>query len=149
MARILLEVSVNTGRPHPRLLFRESCDRAVAGPDQYGSDAQRTSDYGDLIKGLLECQPIPFRSNRLSESWRAAESSANGHICSRPYAQVPLFRRGKSMIARPAHTAGAALRLGVASLRRDQVELLLRLVQAETDALLIEQPEIAADGCVN
>jgi hypothetical protein len=57
MARILLEVSVNTGRPHPRLLFRESCDRAVPCPREYGSGAQRTSDYGDLIKGLMECQP--------------------------------------------------------------------------------------------
>ena len=145
MARFLLEVSVNTGRPHPRLLFRESCDRAVAGPDQYGSDAQRTSDYGDLIKGLLGCQPIPFRSTRLSESRRTAESCNYPHGWSRPYARNPSFRCGKSMVARPAHTARAALSLGVASLRGDQVELLLRLVQAETDALLVEQPQIAAD----
>ena len=53
------------------------------------------------------------------------------------------------MVARPAHTARAALRLGVSSLRRDQVELLLCLVEAETDALLVEQPQIAADGCVD
>ena len=53
------------------------------------------------------------------------------------------------MIARSAHPAGAALRLGVSSLSRDQVELLLRLVEAETDALLVEQPEVAADGCVD
>ena len=78
MARILLEVSVNTGRPHPRLLFRESCDRAVVGPDQYGSDAQRTSDYGDLIKGLLGCQPIPVACTRLLEPQRAAIHPSTG-----------------------------------------------------------------------
>ena len=53
------------------------------------------------------------------------------------------------MVARSAHTPGAALCLGVSSLSRDQVELLLRLVQAETDPLLVEQPQIAADGCVD
>ena len=42
------------------------------------------------------------------------------------------------MVARPAHTARPALRLGVSSLRRDQVEFLLCLVQTEADALLIE-----------
>ncbi len=44
----------------------------------------------------------------------------------------------KSVVAGPAHTAGAVLRLGVTSLRRDQIELLLRLIQAEADALLVE-----------
>jgi hypothetical protein len=53
------------------------------------------------------------------------------------------------MITGSAHSACAAVRLGVSSLRRDQVELLLCLVQAETDALLVEQPKIAADGCVD
>jgi hypothetical protein len=33
MARFLLEVSGNTGRQHPRLHFRESCERAFASPD--------------------------------------------------------------------------------------------------------------------
>jgi hypothetical protein len=55
----------------------------------------------------------------------------------------------KSMVARSAHTAGTTLRLGVSSLSRDQVELLLRLIEAETDALLVEQPEIPTDGCVD
>jgi hypothetical protein len=76
MARILLEVSGNTGRPHPRLLFRESCNRAVASPDQYGSGTQKASDYGDLIKGSLECQPMPFRSTRPGGSGLAAKSSS-------------------------------------------------------------------------
>jgi hypothetical protein len=58
MARIPLEVSVKTGRPHPRPLFRESCDRALRALANDGSGAQRTSDYGDLIKGLLECQAV-------------------------------------------------------------------------------------------
>ena len=147
MARILLEVSVNTGRPHPRLPF-ESCDRAVASPDEYGSGTHRASDYGDLIKGSLECQPIPFRAARSSGCWRAAESSFAGHNLPRPYAAFA-SQTHTSMVAGPAHTAGAALRLGVPSLRRDQVELLLCLVEAETDTLLIEQPEIAADGCVD
>jgi hypothetical protein len=43
-----------------------------------------------------------------------------------------------SMVARPAHAACSALRLSVSSLRRDQVEFLLCLVQAEPDALLVE-----------
>jgi hypothetical protein len=51
---------------------------------------------------------------------------------------VPDIQTRNSMVARPAHTARPALRLGVSSLRRDQVELLLRLVQAESDALLVE-----------
>ena len=79
MARILLEVSGNTGLPHLRLLFRESCERAVASPDQYGSAAQRTSDYGDHIKGSLECQPMPASAGRRSgRALRAAESCING-----------------------------------------------------------------------
>ena len=53
------------------------------------------------------------------------------------------------MVARSAHTSSAALRLGVASLGRDQIELLLRLIEAETDPLLVEQPQITTDGCVN
>src|SRR5215213_5647959 len=53
------------------------------------------------------------------------------------------------MVARPAHTAGTALRLGISSLSRDQVELLLGLVETETDALLVEQPQIATDGRVD
>ena len=72
MARILLEVSGNTGRPHPRLLFRESCERAVTSPYQYGSGTQRASDYGDLIKGALECQPMPLRRPRPGEDWCAS-----------------------------------------------------------------------------
>ena len=74
MARILLEVSGNTGHPHPRLLSRESCERAVTSPYQYGSGTQRASDYGDLIKGLLECQPMVFRRTRLGGSWLAAKA---------------------------------------------------------------------------
>ena len=72
MARILLEVSGNTGHPHPRLLFRESCERAVTSPYQYGSGTQRASDYGDLIKGALECQPMPLRRPRPGEDWCAS-----------------------------------------------------------------------------
>jgi hypothetical protein len=53
------------------------------------------------------------------------------------------------MVARAAHTTRSALRLGVSSLRRDQVELLLCLVQAQSDTLLVEQPQIAADGCID
>ena len=55
----------------------------------------------------------------------------------------------KSVIARSAHPARAALRFGISSLTRDQVELLLRLIEAETDALLVEQPEVAPDGGVH
>ena len=72
MARILLKVSGNTGHPHPRLLFRESCERAVTSPYQYGSGTQRASDYGDLIKGALECQPMPLRRPRPGEDWCAS-----------------------------------------------------------------------------
>jgi hypothetical protein len=53
------------------------------------------------------------------------------------------------MVARPADAARPALGLSVSSLRRDEVELLLCLVQAKSDALLVEQPQIAADGCVH
>src|SRR5688572_16683017 len=53
------------------------------------------------------------------------------------------------MVAGSADTASAALCLGVSSLCRDQIELLLRLVESESDALLVEQPEVAADGCVD
>ena len=51
---------------------------------------------------------------------------------------MPGIQTRNSMVARPAHTTRSALRLGVSSLRRDQVELLLCLVQAEADALLVE-----------
>lgn len=53
------------------------------------------------------------------------------------------------MVARSAYTASAALCLGVSSLSRDQIELLLRLVEAETNPLLVEQPQIATNGCVD
>ena len=121
----------------------------LRAPTKYGSDAQRTSDYGDLIKGLLECQPIRLRSSRPGESWRAAESSINGTACRVRTRGAHHPDAEKSMIARPAHTTRAALRLGVTPLRRDQVELLLCLIEAETDALLVEQPEVAPDGCVD
>ena len=42
------------------------------------------------------------------------------------------------MVAGASYTSGAALRLGVSSLRRDQVELLLRLIEAEPNPLLVE-----------
>jgi hypothetical protein len=51
---------------------------------------------------------------------------------------VPDIQTLKSMVAWPAHTASPALRIGVSALRRDQVELLLCLIQAEADALLVE-----------
>jgi len=53
------------------------------------------------------------------------------------------------MVARPAHTAGPALSLSVSALSRDQVKLLLCLIEAKPDALLVEQPQIATDGCVD
>ena len=53
------------------------------------------------------------------------------------------------MVAGSAHTAGAALCLSIPPLRRDQIELLLRLVEAKPDALLVEQPEVTADGCID
>src|SRR5919112_3501612 len=59
------------------------------------------------------------------------------------------LQTANSMVTRPAHTARSALRLGVSALRRDEVELLLCLVQSESDPLLVEQPQVAADGCVD
>ncbi len=53
------------------------------------------------------------------------------------------------MVAWSADTTSAALGLGVSSLSRDQVELLLRLVEAKSDSLLVEQPQIATDGRVD
>jgi len=55
----------------------------------------------------------------------------------------------KSVIARSAHTARTAVRLGISPLSRDQVQLLLSLVEAETHALLVEQPQVAPDGCID
>jgi hypothetical protein len=139
MARILLKVSGNTGRPHPRPLFRESCKGAVTSPGQYESGTQRASDYGDLIKGSPQCQPMARRRTRAEGARYASRSFLAGHCWPRPFA-APAIKMGTSMITRPAHAAGAALRLDVSSLSRYQVELLLRLVEAETDALLVEQP---------
>ncbi|MDF2757660.1 MAG: hypothetical protein K0S99_292 [Thermomicrobiales bacterium] len=51
---------------------------------------------------------------------------------------VPDIQTRKSMVTWPAHTACPALRIRVSALRRDQVELLLCLIQAEADALLVE-----------
>ena len=149
MARILLKVSGNTGRPHPRLLYRESCEGAAKSPDQYGSGTQRASDYGDLIKGSPQCQPMPLRPHprrRGSLCLQVIPQRPNLAVSVRAAPAIPMR---KSVVARSAHPAGAALRFGVSPLIRDQVELLLRLIQAQTDALLVEQPEVAADGCVD
>jgi hypothetical protein len=78
MARILLKVSGNTGRPHARPLFRESCKGAKASPDQYESGTQRASDYGDLIKGSQQCQPMPHERTRADGVWYISESFPNG-----------------------------------------------------------------------
>jgi hypothetical protein len=87
MARILLKVSGNTGRPHPRLLYRESCEGAIASPDQYGSGAQRASDYGDLIKGSPQCQPISHRGTRACEAQYAFKSLPKGLFRPCPFAR--------------------------------------------------------------
>ena len=81
-----------------------------------------------------------FRRTRFGGSWLAAKSSRNGSNLSASVHAVTAIQTRISMVAGSAHTAGAALRLGVPSLRRDQVELLLRLIEAETDPLLVEQP---------
>ena len=72
LARILLKVSGNTARPHLRLLCRESYDGAVVSPDQYRSAAQKAPDYGDLIKGLLGCQPVPLPRAGRGDAWYAS-----------------------------------------------------------------------------
>ena len=114
MARILLEVSGNTGRPHPRLLFRESCDRAVASPDQYGSGTQRASDYGDLIKGSLECQPMVFRRTRFGGSQLAAKSTLKGsifpHPCTRRLPPRCAYQWSPGRRTRPAPLSASASR---------------------------------------
>ena len=61
----------------------------------------------------------------------------------------PPIQTHQSMVAWSTDTTSAALCLGVSSLSRDQVELLLRLVEAKSDSLLVEQPQIATDGCVD
>ncbi len=53
------------------------------------------------------------------------------------------------MIAWSAYTTGAAFCFGVSPLSRDQVELLLRLVEAKSDPLLVEQPQIATNRCID
>jgi hypothetical protein len=59
-----------------------------------------------------------------------------------------LYRAG-SVIGRSSHTAGRDLRLRVASLGGDQVELLLGLIEPQPDSLLVQQPQIAADRGVD
>ena len=87
MARILLEVSGNTGRPHPRPLFRESCKGAVASPYQYESGAQRASDYGDLIKGSPQCQPMPLQRECAEAVWYVSQSFPKCPFLARPFAR--------------------------------------------------------------
>src|SRR5262245_35864420 len=48
------------------------------------------------------------------------------------------------VIGGAADAAGAAFRLRVAALSGDQVELLLGLIEAQADALLVEEPQVAA-----
>jgi hypothetical protein len=82
---------------------------------------------------VLACHQVIHQSANLAASVR----------------QTPDIQTRNSMVARPAYAASPALRLSVSSLRRDKVELLLCLVQAESDALLVEQPQVAADGCID
>jgi hypothetical protein len=82
---------------------------------------------------VLACHQVIHQSANLAASVREA----------------PDIQTRNSMVTRPANAARPALGLSVSSLRRDEVELLLCLVQAKSDALLVEQPQIAADGCVH
>ena len=104
--------------------------RALANTDP----VPRASDYGDLIKGALECQPMPIRPPRPGGIGVPPSHSSGVKVVAFVRA-APSIETRNSMVAGSAHTAGAALCLGVSPLRRDQVELLLCLVQAEADAL--------------
>jgi hypothetical protein len=57
MARMLLEVSGNTGLPHPRLLFRESCARAVASPSNTNPAPKGLRTTATLSKGRWSVNP--------------------------------------------------------------------------------------------
>ena len=56
--------------------------------------------------------------------------------------EEPLAEWSISVIAGSPHAAGATLGLGVSSLRGNEIELLLRLVEPQTHPLFVQEPEI-------
>jgi hypothetical protein len=92
----------------------ESCDRAVASPDQYGSGTRRASDYGDLIKGALGCQPMLLRRTRSGAALFASQALIRDPIPSHPYVpRLPSRRTGQwspGRRTRPAPVSASASR---------------------------------------
>ena len=90
-----------------------------------------------LSKGRWSVKPCDSAAPVLAGLGLPPSHSSGGKVDAFVRA-APDIQTRNSMVAGSAHTAGPALCLGVPALRRDQVELLLCLVQAEADALLVE-----------
>jgi hypothetical protein len=98
---------------------------------------KRLRTTATLSKGRHSVNPCRFAALRRRDS-PCLQGIARRSISAMSVRGEPVIQMRKSVITRSPHAARATVGLSVSSLSRDQVELLLRLVEAETDALLVE-----------